>query len=86
MIVDVDDYSAMLSRDALHDAGHPSHVFIDPSIALEALADAVEPYVAVIVNALPGGMSTAAFEDEVMRCSPNTRVIAGISDLSTVAV
>lgn len=76
MIVDVDDYDAMLARDALHDAGHPAHVFIDPEVALEALADAVVPYAAVIVNALPRGMSRASFEKEVMRRSPQTRVVA----------
>jgi DNA-binding NtrC family response regulator len=84
MIVDVDDYNAMLARDALHDAGHPSHVFIDPEIALEAIADAAVPYAAVIVNALPGGMSAASFESEVIRRSPQTLVIAGPADHSAV--
>ena len=80
MILDDDDYSAMLARAALHDAGHPSHVFVDVEIALEAIKDAPVPYEAVIVNALPPGMSRQSFESEVTTRSPGTRVIAAACD------
>ena len=81
MIVDVDDYNAMLARDAVHAAGHASDVFIDPLIALEALAAAAVPYAAVIVNAI-AGMTRGSFEREVSKRSPRTRVIVGTGDQS----
>ena len=87
MVVDADDYEAMLTGAALSALGHHVDKFTSAEIAIEALG--AMPYDAVVAAGLDN-MTRSDFAREASRADPRVKVIfgkdaAGVAELALAA-